>query len=78
MAFTMAKQRFGGAGGKLVRQLLAEFPEWTVKMTHRQHWRLTGLDGTHVFVAGTPSYHRALRNTRAKLKRAMRQQHSTA
>jgi predicted RNA binding protein YcfA (HicA-like mRNA interferase family) len=45
---------------------------WNVAPTRRGHLRLTHPNGGLVFVAGTPSDHRALTNMRAEIKRQER------
>jgi len=62
--------RFGGRGDKLARRLLAEFPRWTVARTSRGHMRLQGPAGKSIFIPGTSSDWRMLRNARAQLRRA--------
>jgi len=62
--------RFGACGDRLLRQLLAEFPEWVVVRTGRGHVRLTSPSGRHVFIPGTPGDWRTLHNARAQMRRA--------
>ena len=50
---------------------LAETAGWTVEQTRNSHLRFLSPDGEHIIVCGTTeSDHRAIRNTRARLRRA--------
>lgn len=54
---------------KLVAE--AEAAGWTVERTRNNHIRFLSPDGKHLIVCGsTESDHRAIRNTKARLRRA--------
>jgi hypothetical protein len=59
---------------KLTRSLTAEYPFAVIEPTRGGHIRLRLPTGKSVFTSATPSDQRACLNTRAEIRRQMRQQ----
>ena len=52
---------------KLIKSLRLQ--GWVCALTRSGHWRCQAPDGSLYFASQTPSDHRAIRNTRADLRR---------
>lgn len=57
---------------KSIKEILKKHDGWTVKRGGNGHWKCRHVNGALVVMGSTPSDRRALKNFRARLRRAVR------